>query len=99
MLARIVLYVLPSQVSSVLCKWLFLDSKQITIDHWACLDSTVFEELVIMRFAWRPDLYDMAAWTAFKQKKVESFLNFKKMLDDDNAFLAWEKKLDIEIIV
>jgi len=99
MLACIALHVLPSQVSSVLCKWLFLDSKQITIDHWACLGSTVFEELVIMGSAWRPDLYDMAAWTAFKQEEVEPFLNFKEMLDNDNASLAWEKELDIEIIV
>ena len=54
-----------------------------------------------MGSAWRPDLYDMAAWTAFQQEEVEPFLDFEEMLDEDNASLAraWEKELDMEIVV
>ena len=44
-------------------------------------------------------LYDMAAWTAFQQEEVEPFLDFEEMLDEDNASLAWEKELDMEIVV
>jgi len=99
MLACIALDVLPSQASSVPCEWLFSSSKQIAIDCWACLGSTVFEHLAIMGSAWRPDLYDMATWTAFQQEEVEPFLDFEELLDDDNACLAWEKELDMEIEV
>ena len=96
-LARIALDVLPSQASLVPCEWLFLGSKQIVIDRWACLGSTVFEQLVIMGSAWRPDLYDMAAWTAYQQEEVECFLDYMEMLDEDDANLAWEKELDLDL--
>ena len=96
MLACIVLDVLPSQASSVPCGRLFSGSKQIATDRWACLGSTVFEQLVIMGSAWRPDLYDMAAWTALQQEEVEPFLKFEEMLDDDNASLVWDQELDME---
>ena len=96
-LTHIALDVLPSQALSVPCGQLFLGSKQIAIDHQACLGSTVFEQLVIMGSAWRPDLYDMAAWTAYQQEKVEPFLEYMEMLDKDDANLAWEKKLDLDL--
>jgi len=52
-----------------------------------------------MGSAWRPDLYDMAAWRGFQQEEVEPFLDFEEMLDDDLASLAWEKELGTEIVV
>jgi hypothetical protein len=63
-LARIALDVLPAQASSVPCERMFSGSKQVATDRRACLGSIVFEELVIMKSAWGPDLYDMAAWNA-----------------------------------
>ena len=69
------------------------------IDCQVCLGSTVFEELVIMGSAWRPDLYAMAAWTAFQVEEVDTLFNFEEMLEDDDACLAWEKDLVMEIIV
>ena len=96
-LAHITLDVLPSQASLVPCEWLFLGSKQIMIDHWTCLGSTVFEQLVIMGSAWRADLYDMAAWTAYQQEEVKRFLDYMEMLDEDDANLAWEKELDLDL--
>jgi len=98
-LARIALDVLPSQALSVPCERLFSGSKQIATDRRACLGSTVFEQLVIMGSAWRPDLYDMAAWTAFQQEEVEPFLEFEEMLDEDNASLAWDQELDMDFVV
>jgi len=91
--------VLPSQVSSIPCEQLFLGSKQIATDCQACLGSTVFEQLVIMGSAWRPDLYDMAAWTAFQQEEVEPFLEFEEMLNDDHASWVWDQELDMEVVV
>ena len=93
------LNVLPSQALSIPCERLFSGSKQIATDHWACLGSTVFEQLVIMGSAWRPDLYDMAAWTALQQEEVEPFLEFEEMLDNNNASLVWDQELDMEVVV
>ena len=91
-LARIALDVLPAQASSVPCEHLFSGSKQIATDHRACLGPTVFEELVIMKSAWGPDLYDMAAWNATHIDKVTSF-DFEEMLEEDKECEAWDKDL------
>ena len=74
-----------------------MGSKKIAIDHQACLGSTVFEQLVIMGSAWGPDLYDMAAWMAYQQEEVEPFLDYMEMLDKDDANLAWEKELNMDL--
>jgi hypothetical protein len=89
-LARIALDVLPAQASSVPCERLFSGSKQIATDRRACLGPIVFEELVIMKSAWGPDLYDMAAWNAAQMDEVISF-DFQEMLDDDKECAAWDK--------
>jgi hypothetical protein len=44
-----------------------------------------------MGSAWRPELYDMAAWTAFQVEEVDISLDFEEMLEDDDACLAWER--------
>jgi hypothetical protein len=33
-----------------------------------------------MGSAWRPDLYDMAAWTTFQVEEVDTMFNFEEML-------------------
>jgi len=94
-LACIALDVLPSQASSVPCERLFSGSKQIATDRRACLGPAVFEELVIMRSAWGPDLYDMAAWTTSQVEEVD-FFEFEEMLVDDDECLAWEKEFEMD---
>ena len=89
-LACIALDVLPAQASSVPCECLFLGSKQIAIDRRACLGNTVFEELVIMKSAWGPELYDMAAWNAAQRDEVTLF-DYQEMLEDDNECDAWNE--------
>jgi hypothetical protein len=89
-LARIALDVLPAQASSVPCERMFSGSKQIAIDRRACLGNTVFEKLVIMKSAWGPDLYDMAAWNAAQMDEVISFdSGYEEMLEEDNECDAW----------
>jgi len=86
--------VLPVVASSVPCERLFSGSKQITTDCRASLGPVIFEELVIMKSAWGPDLYDMAAWNASEVEEVEQF-NFAELLLDDADCLAWDKALGI----
>jgi hypothetical protein len=67
---------------SVPCERLFLGSKQIATDHQVCLGPVVFEELVIMKSAWGPDLYDMVAWNEAQVEEVDLF-DFEEMLIED----------------
>ena len=40
-------------------------------------------------------LYDMSTWSAFQED--DAMFDFEEMLEDD-ACLAWEKDLEIEIV-
>ena len=51
-----------------------------------------------MGSAWRPELYDMAAWSAIQEEEVDAMFDFEEMLEEDDACLAWEKDLEIEIV-
>ena len=82
-----------TQASSVPCERLFSSTKQIAVDHWASLGSIYFEEIVITKSAWGPDLYDMAAWNASQVEEIDLF-NFKELLLDDTAGLAWGKDME-----
>jgi hypothetical protein len=88
--------VLPAQASSVPCERLFSGSKQIATDRRASLGSKVFEELVIMKSAWGPDLYDMAAWNNSQVEEVNYF-DFEEMLVDDIDCTTWEKDSEIPV--
>jgi hypothetical protein len=52
----------------------------------------VFEELTIMNSAWRPKLYDVAAWNSAKSEDVElPDFEYEQMLVDDGDFDTWAK--------
>lgn len=91
-LAYIALNMLPLQASSVLCECLFSGSKQIAMDRWACLGPVIFEELVIMKSAWGPDLYDMAAWNKAQSEEINLF-DFEELLIEDTEASIWDKEL------
>jgi hypothetical protein len=67
---------------------MFSGSKQIAVDRRASLGSTVFEELVIMKSGWGPDLYDMAAWNASQVEEVDK-IDFAELLLEDANCVAW----------
>ena len=56
-----------------------------------------FEELVIMKFAWGPDLYDMAAWNESQVEEVDNF-DFEELLLDDADCLTWDKDLEMGLM-
>jgi hypothetical protein len=79
----IALDVLPCQASSVPCECLFSASKQAADDHWASLGAKCFEELQVMKFAWRRDFTDVTAWNSSQLEKVD--------LDEYHEMLVAEK--------
>ena len=82
---------LPAQASSVPCERLFSGTKQVATDRRASLGSEVFEELVIMRSAWGPDLCNMAEWNKAQVEEIP-MLEFEDMLVDDAEHSAWERE-------
>ena len=94
MLACTAFDVLPLQASSVPCEHLFPGSKQVATDCRACLGPIIFEELVIMKLAWGPNLYDMAAQNEAQIEEVNLF-NFEELLVKDTESSAWDQELTI----
>ena len=59
-LGRIALDMLPCQASSVPCERLFSASKQTATDLCAWLGAQWFEELQLMKYAWKQSVIDFA---------------------------------------
>jgi hypothetical protein len=57
------------------CERLFSASKQVATDRRARLGAQRFEELQIMKFAWRQNVIDVAAWNSdeIEQVAVEEY--------------------------
>jgi hypothetical protein len=74
-LAQIALNVLPCQASSVPCECLFSASKQTADLRQSSLGAKHFEELQIMKFAWRKNLPDHAAqnWARVEDMQLEEY--------------------------
>jgi hypothetical protein len=87
--------VLPAQASAVPCERLFSGTKQIATDRRARLGSVVFEELAIMKSAWGPELYDLAAWNTAQVEEVATF-DYEEMLCEDVVSAEWDKELELQ---
>jgi len=61
----------------------------MAVDQWASLGAECFEELQIMKFAWRKNIIDVAAWNSGKVEEVD--------LDEYEEMLAadiWADEFD-----
>jgi hypothetical protein len=90
-LAWITLDILPAQALSVPCEWIFSGSKQIMTDHHSHVGPTIFEELIIMKSAWGPNLYDMVVWNAADHEHINNF-NFEEFLTNDVDSATWDQE-------
>lgn len=73
---------LPVQASSVPCERLFSSSKQVATDRRARLGSERFEEILIMRSAWRGSVTD---WASVNSNDVEEIdlVEYGELLEAD----------------
>jgi hypothetical protein len=92
-LARIALDVLPAQASSVPCERLFSAGKEIATARRSHLGSERFEELQMMKFAWRDSILDMAAWNSAQMEEVD-VEEYVDMLHADVELAAWDVRED-----
>ena len=73
------------------CERLFSGTKQIATDRRASLGCVPFEELTVMKSAWGPEIYDLAAWNVMQVEQVD-MMDFEQMLVEDNDCLGWDEE-------
>jgi hypothetical protein len=87
-LAHIALDVLPSQASSVPCERVFSGSKLTATDRRARLKANVFEELQVLKAAWRWEVINLAEHNS---KETEEVLDeFEDMFLVDEELGMWD---------
>jgi hAT family C-terminal dimerisation region len=91
-LARIALDILPCQASSVPCERLFSASKQTADLRRSSLGAKRFEELQIMKFAWRKKIPDHAEqnWARVEEVQLGEYTEF---LDADETSAEWDRQI------
>lgn len=89
-LALVAIDVLPIQASSVPCERLFSGAKGTATEKRARTGAEHFEELQVMKFEWKPDVYDYAKWNSAQVELVEEELmhEFVDMFMDDKEMAA-----------
>ncbi len=91
-LAWIALDILPCQASSVPCEHLFSASKQTADLCRLSLGVKCFEELQIMKFAWRKKVLDNAEQNWAQVEEVQ-LGEYSEILDADETLVEWDKQL------
>jgi hypothetical protein len=92
-LRRIALDYLACPASSVPCERLFSAGGEIATKRRARLGAVRFEELQMMKFAWRKDISDLAAWNSSQIEDIEDEITqYKDILVEDQALDEWDSK-------
>ncbi|KIL56399.1 hypothetical protein M378DRAFT_188574 [Amanita muscaria Koide BX008] len=88
-LALIALDILPCQASSVPCERLFSASKQVATDRRARLGQQRYEEIQLMKFAWKEDVVDLAAWNSVEVEEVR-LQEYEDLLATDTELCTYD---------
>lgn len=92
---RIALDYLPCQASSVPCERLFSGGGEIATKRRAQLGANQFEELQVMKFAWRNNIEDWAAWNSAAVEEVDEIeKEYGDFLVADEEQQAWDREDD-----
>ena len=95
-LRRIAIDYLACQASSVPCEGLFSAGGEIATKRRSQLGEVRFEKLVMMKFRWRNNIGDLAAWNSTKVEEVEEdheMVEFEDRLTADQDDEDWNKSL------
>ena len=98
-LCCIALDYLACQASSVPCKRVFSAGGEVATKRRAQLGAARFEELQMMKFAWRNNIGDLAAWNSAQIEEIDNEMReFEDMLAADRDFEEWNKSADEFVI-
>jgi hypothetical protein len=98
-LRRIALDYLPCQASSVPCERLFSAGGEVATKRRAQLGAARFEELQMMKFAWRNNIGDLAAWNSAQVEEIgHEMQEYEDMFVADQDFEEWDKSVNEPVI-
>ena len=89
-LRRVALDFLPCQASSVPCERLFSGGGEIATKRRARLGADRFEELQMMKFTWRNNIGDLAAWNSAQVEEVDEMKEYEDFLIGDQEQCDWD---------
>jgi hypothetical protein len=96
-LSRIALNVLPAQASSVPCERLFSAGKEIADERRARLGPERFEQLQMLKYAWKASSIDYAAWNEnhVEEVKLDEYVELLKADLNDGK---WDEDFETYIL-
>ena len=98
-LCHIALDYLPCQASSVPCERLFSAGGEVATKRRAQLGAEQFEELQMMKFAWRNNIGDLAAWNSAQVEEIDHEMQeYEDMFIADQDFEEWDKSTNEPVI-
>jgi len=82
---------LPCQASSVACERLFSAGGEIATKRRAQLGADRFEELQLMKFAWRNKIDDLASYNSKQVEEIDDGMKeFQDFLAADQELEEWD---------
>ena len=97
-LRRIAIDYLACQASSVPCEWLFSGGGKVAMKWRAQLGAAWFEELQVLKFAWRNNVGDLATWNSVQVEDIDEMKEYRDLLVADVEQDEWDKTEDEMII-
>jgi hAT family C-terminal dimerisation region len=95
-LRRIAIDFLACPASSVPCERLFSGGGEIATKRRAQLGVARFEELQIMKFAWRDNIGDLAAWNSSQVEEIDDELGeYRDLLAADGEQARWDEESEV----
>jgi len=90
-LCHIAINFLACQASSVPCERLFSGGSEIATKCHAQLGAIHFEELQIMKFAWRNNIRDLTTWNSSQVEEIDDKMKeYRDLLAVDGEQLGWD---------
>ena len=83
--------ILAILASSIPCEWLFSSGKQIATDQHSHLGLEWFEELQMMKSAWKDQVINLAALNSQYVADVD-LTEFRELLAEDVIAAEWDKE-------
>jgi hypothetical protein len=76
----------------VSCERLFSAGGEVATKRRSRLGAGRFEELQVMKFAWRKEIDDLAAWNSSQLEEIDDEITqYKDMLVAEQDFDEWDK--------
>jgi hypothetical protein len=97
-LRRIAIDYLACQASSVPCERLFSGGGEVATKRRAQLGAARFEELQVLKFAWRNNVGDLATWNSVQVEDIDEMKEYRDLLVADVEQDEWDKTEDEMII-